>query len=105
VPELKGEPPFLLSRRRERELVSGGGIVGDARDDGCAIHQPSVFVPYTIMMPVWTNPCPNPGPALTVLHSIANRFTLLTLTSRLNEMSAISMAGSKRSRNGERDIW
>jgi len=80
VPQLKGEPPSTGGRRSESwfQVV---GIVGDARDDEeCANPiKPSVFVPYTIMMPVWTQILVRPGSRLSrCFHGSANRFTLLT---------------------------
>jgi predicted permease len=55
VPELKGEPPFQLAVAGSDNWFQVVGIVGDARDDGLRNPiKPSVFVPYTISMPVWT---------------------------------------------------
>jgi len=55
VPELKGEPPFQLPIAGSDNWFQVVGIVGDARDDGLRNSiKPSVFVPYTISMPVWT---------------------------------------------------
>jgi len=72
VPELKGEPPFLLAVAGSESWFQVVGIVGDARDDGMRNPiRPSVFVPYTIMMPVWTQILVRTRvPPLTVLHSI-----------------------------------
>ncbi len=72
VPELKGEPPFLLAVAGSESWFQVVGIVGDARDDGMRNPiKPSVFVPYTIMMPVWTQILVRTRvPPLTVLHSI-----------------------------------
>jgi len=72
VPELKGEPPFLLAVAGSESWFQVVGIVGDACDDGMRNPiRPSVFVPYTIMMPVWTQILVRTRvPPLTVLHSI-----------------------------------
>ena len=72
VPELKGEPPFQLAVAGSESWFQVVGIVGDARDDGMRNPiKPSVFVPYTIMMPVWTQILVRTRvPPLTVLHSI-----------------------------------
>ncbi len=72
VPELKGEPPFQLAVVGSESWFQVVGIVGDARDDGMRNPiKPSVFVPYTIMMPVWTQILVRTRvPPLTVLHSI-----------------------------------
>jgi predicted permease len=55
VPRLKGEPPFNLAIAASDSWFQIIGIVGDARDDGLRNPiKPSVFVPYTIMMPQYT---------------------------------------------------
>jgi len=55
VPALKGEPPFSLAVPGSDSWFQVIGIVGDARDDGLRNPvKPSVFVPYTIMMPQYT---------------------------------------------------
>src|SRR5882762_6346652 len=55
VPELKSEPLFQLAVAGSDNWFQVVGIVGDARDDGLRNPiKPSVFVPYTISMPVWT---------------------------------------------------
>src|SRR5437016_5612208 len=55
VPELKGEPPFQLAVAGSDGWFQVVGIVSDARNDGLRNPtKPSVYVPYTIMMPVWT---------------------------------------------------
>jgi ABC-type antimicrobial peptide transport system permease subunit len=55
VPELKGEPPFLLAAAGSDSWLQVIGIVGDARDDGLRNPTlPAVYVPYTIGMPGFT---------------------------------------------------
>jgi predicted permease len=55
VPELKGEPPFQLAVAGSDSWFQVIGIVSDARNDGLRNPtKPSVYVPYTISMPVWT---------------------------------------------------
>jgi putative ABC transport system permease protein len=55
APELKGEPPFRLAVAGSDGWFQVIGIVGDARNDGLRNPtKPSVFVPYTISLPVWT---------------------------------------------------
>ena len=55
APGLKGEPPFNLAIAASDSWFQIIGIVGDARDDGLRNPiKPSVFVPYTIMMPQYT---------------------------------------------------
>ena len=55
VPGFKGEPPFNLAVEGSDSWFQVIGIVGDALDDGLRNPiKPSVFVPYTIMMPQYT---------------------------------------------------
>jgi putative ABC transport system permease protein len=55
VPGLKGEPPFNLAVAESDSWFQIIGIVGDARDDGLRNPiKPSLFVPYTIMLPQYT---------------------------------------------------
>ncbi|PYY13664.1 MAG: ABC transporter permease, partial [Acidobacteria bacterium] len=72
VPELKGEPPFQLSVPESDSWIRIVGVVGDARDDGLSKPiKPEFYVPYTVMMPVWTQVLVRTHKdPLTVLHSI-----------------------------------
>jgi putative ABC transport system permease protein len=55
VPQLKGEPPFAQAVAGSDGWFQIIGIVGDARDDGLRNPiKPSVYVPYTILMPQYT---------------------------------------------------
>jgi predicted permease len=55
VPELKGEPPFQLAVPGSDSWFQVVGIVGDSLDDGLRNPiKPSVFMPYTIMLPQYT---------------------------------------------------
>ena len=55
VPELKGEAPFQLTVPESDSWIQIIGIAGDARDDGLSNPvKPQVYVPYTVLMPVWT---------------------------------------------------
>ena len=55
MPELKGEPPFQLAATGSDSWFEVVGIVSDARNDGLVNPiLPSLYVPYTTMMPVWT---------------------------------------------------
>jgi predicted permease len=55
VPTLKGEPPFNLAVAGSDSWFQIIGIVGDALDDGMRNPiKPSLYVPYTIMMPQYT---------------------------------------------------
>ena len=55
VPALKAEPPFNLAVAGSDSWFQIIGIVGDARDDGLRNPiKPSIFVPFTIMMPQYT---------------------------------------------------
>jgi len=72
VPELKGEPPFQLSVPESDSWIRIVGVVGDARDDGLSKPiKPEFYVPYTVMMPVWTQVLVRTHKdPLAVLHSI-----------------------------------
>jgi putative ABC transport system permease protein len=55
VPELKGEPPFQLNVPESDSWIQVVGIAGDVRDDGLSKPvKPEFYVPYTVMMPVFT---------------------------------------------------
>ena len=72
VPELKGEPPFQLAVTESDSWFQVTGIVSDARNDG--LRNPtkaSLYVPYTIMMPVWTQILVRTRvPPLTILRAV-----------------------------------
>ena len=72
IPELKGEPPFALAVPGSDSWFQVIGIVGDARDDGLRNPiKPSVFVPYTVMLRVWTQILVRTQvPPLTVLRAV-----------------------------------
>ncbi len=72
VPGLKGEPPFDLAVAGSDSWFQIIGIVGDARDDGLRNPiKPSVFVPYTIMMPQYTQILVRTNvPPLTILRAV-----------------------------------
>jgi putative ABC transport system permease protein len=72
VPELKGEPPLALAVAGSDSWFQVVGIVSDARNDGLRNPiMPSVYVPYTIMMPVFTQILVRTRiPPLSVLHAV-----------------------------------
>jgi len=72
VPELKGEPPFRLVAAGSDSWFQVIGVVGDARNDGLRNPtKPSVYVPYTVSMPVWTQILVRTKvPPLTILRSV-----------------------------------
>jgi predicted permease len=72
MPELKGEPPFQLAVPGSDSWFQVVGIISDARNDGLRNPtKPSVYVPYTIQMPVWTQILVRTRvPPLTVLRAI-----------------------------------
>jgi len=72
VPELKGEPPFQLAVAGSDSWFQVVGIVSDARNDGLRHPtKPALYVPYTIMMPVWTQILVRTRvPPLTILRAI-----------------------------------
>jgi putative ABC transport system permease protein len=72
IPELKGEPPLNLAAAGSDGWFQVVGIVGDARNDGLRNPiMPSLYVPYTIMMPVFTQILVRTSvPPLAVLHAV-----------------------------------
>jgi predicted permease len=72
MPELKGEPPLSLTVPGSNSWLQVVGIVGDARDDGLQNPiMPSVYVPYTIAMPTFTQVLVRTTvPPLSVLHAV-----------------------------------
>jgi len=55
LPELKGQPPFGQAAAGSDGWLQIIGVVGDARDDGLRKPiKPSVYVPYTLRMGMWT---------------------------------------------------
>jgi predicted permease len=55
MPELKGDPPSRLAVDGSDGWFQVIGVVGDARNDGLRNPiKPSVYLPYSIRMPVWT---------------------------------------------------
>jgi predicted permease len=72
VPELKGEPPFALAVPGSDSWFQVVGIVSDARNDGLRNPtKPSIYVPYSIRMPVWTQILVRTKvPPLTVLRAV-----------------------------------
>ncbi len=51
VPELKAEPPYLLTAKGADEWLQVVGVVADARDDGLQKPiKPAVYIPYTMGM-------------------------------------------------------
>src|SRR5437899_3588781 len=104
VPALKGEPPFNLAVPKSDSWFQVIGIVGDARDDGLRNPiKPSVFVPYTIMMPQYTQILVRTRvPPLTIFRTVREQIAPSTPTSRHPGMFAISMDGLPGCRNGNR---
>jgi ABC-type antimicrobial peptide transport system permease subunit len=72
LPELKGEPPLQLAAAGSDSWFQIVGVVSDARNDG--LHNPimpSLYLPYPIVMPVWTQILIRTRvPPLTVLHAV-----------------------------------
>ena len=55
LPELKGEPPFSLTPPNSEPNFEVVGIAADVQDDGLGKPlKPQFYVPYTAMMPVFT---------------------------------------------------
>jgi ABC-type antimicrobial peptide transport system permease subunit len=72
MPEVKGEPPFALATAGSDSWFQVIGIVGDARNDGLRNPiLPSVYVPYTILMPTGTQILVRTSvPPLAILHAV-----------------------------------
>jgi predicted permease len=55
MPELKGEPPMVVTVPETPGWYEIVGVVGDAFNDGLGKPvKPAVYIPYTIGMPMWT---------------------------------------------------
>lgn len=72
LPEMKGEPPFQLAPSGGDGWFQVIGIVNDARNDGLRNPiLPSAYVPYTIMMPMFTQILVRTSvPPLSILHAV-----------------------------------
>jgi len=54
-PDLKGEPPYVQAVPDSDQWLQVIGVVADARDDGLRNPvKPAVYVPFSLMMRVWT---------------------------------------------------
>jgi len=55
VPEMKNQPPFMLTAAGDGPWLQIIGVIGDKRDDGLRDPiLPEMFVPYTLSVGVWT---------------------------------------------------
>jgi putative ABC transport system permease protein len=72
VPELKGEPPFMLAVQGSDGWMQIVGVVADARDDGLSKPvKPAVFLPFTTAMRMGTQLLVRAHvPPLGILHSV-----------------------------------
>jgi predicted permease len=72
IPQLKGEPPYSPAAPNSDSWLQIVGIVGDARDDGLRnAIKPAVYVPYTIVMRMYTQILVRTkGAPLAALHSV-----------------------------------
>jgi putative ABC transport system permease protein len=75
VPELKAQPPYLLTSSGSEDWLLIVGVVGDKLDDGLAKPiQPEVFVPYTVAMGMFTQILVRSDvPPLTLLHAVRSK--------------------------------
>jgi len=75
IPEMKGEPPFVLAADESDGWIQVVGIVGDSRDDGMRKPiLPEAYVPYTLVMPMYTQMLVRTKvPPLTVLRAIREK--------------------------------
>jgi putative ABC transport system permease protein len=72
IPELKPQPPYLLTRLSGEDSMLIVGVVADKLDDGLAKPiEPEVFVPYTGLMGMYTQILVRSEvPPLTLLHAV-----------------------------------
>jgi predicted permease len=72
VPELKAEPPYLLTSAGSEESLLILGVVGDKLDDGLAKPiLPEAYVPYTTVMTMYTQILVRSEvPPLSLLHAV-----------------------------------
>jgi predicted permease len=72
MPELKGEPPFMLAVQGSDGWMQIIGVVADARDDGVSKPvKPAVFLPFTTAMRMGTQVLVRAHvPPLGILHSV-----------------------------------
>jgi predicted permease len=79
MPNLKADPPMTVAISESNDWMEIIGVVADARNDGVGQPvKPSVYVPYTIWMPVWTQILVRTQvPPLSILHDVRKQINLV----------------------------
>jgi predicted permease len=86
VPEVKAQPPFLLTAPGTEDSILIVGVVRDKLNDGLAKPVlPEVFVPYTMAMGMYTQILVRSDvPPLTLLHSIRSQVNAIDRDQQTN---------------------
>jgi predicted permease len=86
VPEVKAQPPFLLTPPGSEDAILIVGVVGDKLNDGLAKPVlPEVFVPYTVAMGMYTQILVRSEvPPLSLLHSIRSQVNAIDRDQQTN---------------------
>jgi predicted permease len=79
MPNLKADPPMTVAISESNDWMEIIGVVADARNDGVGQPvKPSVYVPYTIWMLVWTQILVRTQvPPLSILHDVRKQINLV----------------------------
>ena len=75
LPNLKADPPMTVAIPESNDWLEIVGVVADARNDGVGKPvKPSIYIPYTVWMRVWTQILVRTQvPPLSVLHEVRNQ--------------------------------
>jgi predicted permease len=86
VPELKAQPPFLLTSPESEGWIQIVGVVGDKLDDGLAKPVlPEVFVPYTVALGMYTQILVRSEvPPLSLLHAVRSKVNAIDRDQQTN---------------------
>jgi ABC-type antimicrobial peptide transport system permease subunit len=86
VPEVKAQPPFLLTSPGSEDAILIVGVVGDKLNDGLAKPVlPEAFVPYTVAMGMYTQILVRSKvPPLSLLHSIRSQVNAIDRDQQTN---------------------
>jgi putative ABC transport system permease protein len=77
VPELKGDPPMVVTVPESDGWIEIVGVVGDAFNDGLGKPvKPAFYIPYTFGLPMWTQILVRTQvPPLSVLHGVRQQIS------------------------------
>jgi predicted permease len=72
MPNLKADPPMTVAIPESNDWLEVVGVVADARNDGVGKPvKPSIYIPYTVWMRVWTQILVRTQvPPLSILHDV-----------------------------------